>query len=289
MHFLDSYNLNVKNFVSNIQKNNKLSHAILIDGGTKEQRDSFCLFLAKFAVCSGDLKPCDVCKNCKKAEDFCHPDIKIVDGGNSNNSFHIDKIRDIIKEAFIKSNEADNKVFILNNCQNMTKNAQNALLKILEEPPKNIVFILECTLNFNLLETIRSRVQILTLNSDCISNIDNKAFEQAKLFTAALNTKNKANILKGTGIFIKDKVLFKQTLSFLELIFKDAILYKKNCAVSINYKSQAEVLAESFDEKSLLDAIDLIYDIQNFLDNNVNQSLLSTWFCMRLIKIFQGG
>lgn len=104
------------------------------------------------------------------------------------NSFHVDTVRNIINDAYIQPNEADYKIYILANAHCMNQNAQNALLKILEEPPKYVVFILTTNSKSALLSTVLSRSVCVTLEGVDIerateyitSHTDDVDYETAK-------------------------------------------------------------------------------------------------------------
>ncbi|MBQ1282001.1 MAG: hypothetical protein IIY16_07135 [Oscillospiraceae bacterium] len=92
-----------------------------------------------------------------------HPDVLFVDGGDKPRSFGVDLVRMVRSDARIRPNEADRKVYILAQAHNMTEQAQNALLKILEEPPGYAVFLLTCESAQQLLPTVRSRAVTISL------------------------------------------------------------------------------------------------------------------------------
>ena len=138
----------------------RLSHAILVEGaGGAFSRAKE---IAKTILCSGEGAPCGQCRDCVKAEKDIHPDLLVFSGGERTRSFHVESVREIRRQAYIRPNEADAKVFILENAQNMTIQAQNALLKIIEEPPGRVTFILTCDNKAALLETVLSRVSVFS-------------------------------------------------------------------------------------------------------------------------------
>lgn len=73
-----------------------------------------------------------------------HPDIEEAGGDGGVRSFHIEEVRRLRDTAYVLPNEAAYRVLILSEAQNMTEQAQNALLKILEEPPRHVIFLLTC-------------------------------------------------------------------------------------------------------------------------------------------------
>lgn len=152
---MSNYDANTVAALSGYLKAGRLSHAILIEGGDALKHAKA---LAKTVLCSGEARPCGACRDCVKVEKDIHPDLLYFSGGDRQRSFHVDAVREIRKEAYLRPNEAEAKVFILENAQNMTVQAQNALLKIIEEPPQGITFILTCDNKAALLDTVLSRV-----------------------------------------------------------------------------------------------------------------------------------
>ncbi len=136
-------------------------HALLLEGEEGSGRRTLAMQLARAATCKGEAeRPCGVCAACVKSE---HPDITVL--GGEGQALTVDTIRQLRQEAYILPNEAPHRVFILAGAQTMTPQAQNALLKILEEPPTHVLFILTCDNRAQLLETIRSRCVALTMQA----------------------------------------------------------------------------------------------------------------------------
>lgn len=139
-------------------------HAILIEGPQGSGRRTLARLLASAAVCRGTTdRPCRACAACHKAGEGIHPDITELGGNGEARSFHIDVVRRLREDVFVLPNESTVRVFILCDVQNMTEQAQNALLKVLEEPPAHVRFILTCEQRSQLLETVRSRVFTVAL------------------------------------------------------------------------------------------------------------------------------
>ena len=125
--------------------------------------------LAGAAVClAGHDVPCGVCRGCRKAASGSHPDIIPVvrqtdRNGNLRRELTVDQIRELAADAQVLPNEAERKVYIIEEAELMNLNAQNAALKLLEEPPATVIFVL-CAVNSNqLLETVRSRCLTLSV------------------------------------------------------------------------------------------------------------------------------
>lgn len=140
----------------------KLSHAYLITGASDATADA-ARALSQRLVCTGDgERPCRVCRNCRKAERGIHPDISEIvpepdENGNTSRFIRVFQLRRLAVDAQILPNEAERKVYIFPKADDMNPNAQNAFLKLLEEPPRWVSFILCSERPLSLLPTVRSR------------------------------------------------------------------------------------------------------------------------------------
>ncbi len=158
-------NRTLKDTLAVMINSRRLSHAILLQGEPGTGKRTLARLIAQAVLCrSPEAWPCGVCSSCHKAEKGIHPDIiEIGTEAVRPLSFHIESIRDLRQGAFIAPNESESKIYILQNAQNMTRQAQNALLKVLEEPPEYVIFILLCENRSTMLETILSRCVTFTL------------------------------------------------------------------------------------------------------------------------------
>lgn len=136
----------------------RLSHAYLITGPEGSGKKTLAHILSKVFVCSGEMRPCGECPSCQKAEDGIHPDITKISVQQGKESLSVKIIKDLKTDIYILPNESDKRVFIIYDAHKMTIQAQNALLKMLEEPPLHVVFILITENENMLLATIISRV-----------------------------------------------------------------------------------------------------------------------------------
>ena len=146
-----------------------IGHAYLISSSARADAVRAAKMLAGAAVClAGHDVPCGVCRGCRKAASGSHPDIIPVvrqtdRNGNLRRELTVDQIRELAADAQVLPNEAERKVYIIEESELMNLNAQNAALKLLEEPPATVIFVL-CAVNSNqLLETVRSRCLTLSV------------------------------------------------------------------------------------------------------------------------------
>jgi hypothetical protein len=151
-------------------KSEKLPGAFIFEG-EREITAGLAAVLAKSAVCADSAskkahgEACGVCEACRKAEKNTHPDIIFAEPESDGaQSFHIDKVREIIDGLYLSPNESEKKVYIIKDMQNMTQQGQNALLKSLEEPPPFVIFIITAANLDLILETVKSRAVKFKIN-----------------------------------------------------------------------------------------------------------------------------
>ena len=142
-------------------------HSYIISGDGDAAR-SRAREMAAAALCeSSGAKPCRACRHCRKvfqgAFPGIHPDVALVEraadkSGKLRREITVDQIRALAVDAAVLPNEADGKVYIFPEADTMNIAAQNAFLKLLEEPPPNWMFILVASRLERLLPTILSRV-----------------------------------------------------------------------------------------------------------------------------------
>ncbi len=138
------------------------THAYIIEGKEGSGR-TFCAihFIAALACKSSD-QPCLNCESCRKILGHESPDVHFISPKDHRQTIGVDAIRSIADSLYIKPNDLEIRAYIIKPAQKMTVQAQNALLKMLEEPPAGSVFFLIVDRAQNLLETIRSRCKILS-------------------------------------------------------------------------------------------------------------------------------
>lgn len=157
------YNKRAQETLAAFVNGGRFPHALLLEGPEGSGRRTFAWEIAAALFCRGEHKPCGSCNQCRKVLEQNHPDVEYYGGDGSRRSFHIDTIRQLRQNAWLLPGEAPCRVCVLCGAENMTDQAQNALLKILEEPPEHTVFILTAENRAMLLPTILSRVQTIRL------------------------------------------------------------------------------------------------------------------------------
>ena len=150
-----------QNLAESLAKNH-ISHFYLISGPRGSGKKTLAKLLAQAILCKGHPKPCGTCEPCRKIQSGNHPDfITVEDPEHKNVAVKI--VRAFREDVFIRPNESDYKIYLFP--QDLGIEGQNALLKILEEPPKYGIFLLLTDNPEKILPTVRSRCTELKMQA----------------------------------------------------------------------------------------------------------------------------
>ncbi len=145
-----------------------LAHAFLLCGPEGSGRHTFAREIAAALNCASRTDstrslPCRTCSACRRIASGQFPDIFVLRREEDKLSIGVDEVRAMREDMFLSPTEADGKVYIIEHAESLTIQAQNALLKVLEEPPRRVtVFLLTDALS-PILTTVKSRTQILRM------------------------------------------------------------------------------------------------------------------------------
>ncbi len=156
-------NSNLKDYFSACIESNVLPHAMIFEGDRGSGKYTFAKAIVSTVLCTSFAKPCGSCKNCRQISEGTAPDVYTVELPEDKASISIEHVRNLRADAQSVPCEGDYKFYIIRNSEKMTVQAQNALLKILEEPPRFVVFILLTENASQLLPTIRSRASVFRM------------------------------------------------------------------------------------------------------------------------------
>lgn len=298
-------NLRIRDAVMAAVAEKRIPHAILLEGDKGTGRHTLMRFLSRAAVCDGENSPCGECRGCHLAEIGTHPDITVIAPEDGKKNITVAQIRALRTEAYVKPHMAVRRVFVIDKADTMNEQAQNAILKVLEEPPADIIFILIAESAAALLDTIISRCTVLSLvppetdeavgylrkNTDfseeqikeaigitgnnigaaidALSGGGTAAQAAAKRFAELLISGDEAEMLKITAEFEKNRVLADEF--FKELKISLATEIKKN-------------LRNTITAKALVSFYDTLPEFEDALKTNINLSLL---FCALVCKAAQ--
>ena len=157
-------NQRIKDQLSQQERERGLSHAYILSGPAGSGRHVLARQLAAAMLCTGTgERPCGRCVPCQKAAKGIHPDLSVIAGPEEGKPITVDQVRALRADAYIRANEGERKVYLLENADRMNPSAQNAMLKLLEEGPAYAAFLLLAENGGGLLQTVRSRCEELAL------------------------------------------------------------------------------------------------------------------------------
>lgn len=157
---------NIIDYIQNAVKEDKVSHAYILNGERGSGKKMLANLFARTLQCeSHGIDPCGTCHSCMQMESGSHPDVIYVHHEKPN-SISVDDIRtQVNNDVMIKPYQGPYKIYIIGEADLMTPQAQNALLKTIEEPPEYAVFFLLAENAQLLLPTITSRCVMLKLRN----------------------------------------------------------------------------------------------------------------------------
>ena len=269
--------------IRSLAASGRIPHTVIIEGGDQSERLSAAMLLAAGAVCREKDRPCLCCPACRKVLDGFHPDVFRPEPSRNLKSgiLSLKDLRDgYLSQTSIRPNEADCKVYIFEDADRLLReDAQNALLKTIEEPPQSLLFIFTAEDAKRLLLTVRSRARIITLRRSSGTDADSETaaaaiidglistyeYELLKALTA-LNDKDR---LKGALTAFIEKL--RQALSFYSGVMTDDPDVRK--------------LTRKLDRSRVIALIEATDEAVRRLKTNVNLQLLTTWLSARYRRI----
>ncbi len=317
-------NNNVLNTLTSMISSGRLSQAFLLFGQTGLGKKTIARYMAAKMLCEDENNsPCGQCKSCRMIEHNSHPDVQWININDNAKAFSVDNLRKLSVDAAIMPNEGDRKVYILADCDSMSPLAQNALLKLIEEPPEHAYFIFTATSKAVFLPTIISRVisfgvaevsrdecrQALADNGITDENLINEALEAfgtnigmclsfinddelknavriAKAITDSIADLSEYNLLKELFRLDRNKLLAKEVFSLMYSIIRDssAIRLSNDCLVGC-YKSGSQKLSNILTLKQANEIYRVFTNADTKLDQNANLSLTLTDICSEIKTI----
>ncbi|MBQ9510503.1 MAG: hypothetical protein IJR55_02200, partial [Clostridia bacterium] len=149
----------LKDSVKTLVSDGKLHHAYLLEGGEGTGKKSFAKYTA-YLLCGGEKAERNIVK---RISEWACPDVRLITREEGKKNISINTVRDMIDDTPLTPTELDFKMYVYDHAECLSPQAQNALLKVIEEPPANVYIFLLCENSSQLLQTIRSRVQKLTM------------------------------------------------------------------------------------------------------------------------------
>lgn len=291
---------------------NHIFHCYLFEGEESVGKKLIALSFAKTLLCKGSgLEPCNRCNSCLKFDSWNHPDLEFLEP--EKKIIKKDKIDKLIKSINVSPLESERKIILIDDCEKMGIEAQNALLKTLEEPPSYINIIL-ITSNINsLIPTIISRCQILKFypveNDKIMKFLNskyNKTLEEANFvahFTKgsvgksiilsksedffnkreeliniihSIISGDKLKIFNSIDFFLDNKDYVEEIIDIIIYWFRDLLIYKEvgNSKLIINNDKTQLLSEQSFlNINKINDIIDNVIETKQNIESNVSYQL----------------
>ena len=161
-------NDDVKTRVGRAIENKSAPHAFLIGGASGTGKSVLALEMAAALNClhAQDATrplPCGVCNNCKRIYENNFPDVKYLSKPKERATLGVEAVKDFREDMFLSSTESEHKIYVIDDAELMTSEGQNALLKVLEEPPSAVTILLLARECDKILSTIKSRTQYIPM------------------------------------------------------------------------------------------------------------------------------
>ena len=194
----------------------RISHFYLISGPQGSGKHTLARLLAAAILCQGEEKPCLRCTACRKVMAGTHPDFITVDDPEHKN-VAVKLVREAREDMYIRPNEGSHKIYLFP--QAMGTEGQNALLKVLEEPPSYGVFILLAENPQTLLPTVRSRcteLKLAALPENLLKEELTRRFPQADKDSVLAAVSRSGGFLGQAEMLLQEGVSDTQTQAFAQ-------------------------------------------------------------------------
>lgn len=305
---------------------NRISNAYVLEGIAGVGKRLAAEVFARGLVCeSAENAPCDTCPACRKAKQNGHPDIIHLTNRSGKASIGVDDVREqILNEVYFKPYMAARRVFIIGDGDALSIEAQNALLKVLEEPPSYVTFLICVTKQDKLLDTVLSRscvIPFFPLPNEEVASYLAAQFgesEKTRLFArlsqgsigAAVslasdeNTerlfeesiacilrlkKNAANVRETVDFLVNEKEHIGEITDFCQTFLRDCVFVQSGLTHQVIYEnkqSEMRVFCDGIRKKSLISAFDRLTEFRLRLKQNLNYNASVSETVMRIWEDF---
>ena len=298
------------------KESGRLSHAYLILTADKENLREYLKIFASLITCDS-IEPCKTCRNCSLIEQNAHADVIFYP--RTNALINTEEITSLIEESYIKPIECSKKVFVLVGAESMNAQAQNKLLKTLEEPPANVCILLGATSEYTLLSTIKSRVKMIEIpafNKEKLFNALSRELTDSERLSTAIacsdgtvgsvkrlyadekfqavsslceevicDMQSSKDVLKYSTKIADSKAEIEEFLGVLELLFRDMLVAKSDKNLVLNQNAYSKIKdAKGYSTGAIVNALDKILQAKQRIKFNANPTMLIDWVLFQILE-----
>lgn len=295
---------------------NMLSHAYMFVSEDTIAMEEFYKLLLMAIYCGDNM--CEKCATCDKILNKNHADIIHID---KEKTIQVEDIKTIVEQSFVSSVEGGKKVFVIHQGDKMNTQAQNKLLKILEEPPKDVVIIIGVANLNTILATVKSRVKKIYLDlfdsdkiyeeikgfsednekakiaSICSEGMVGKAEQLLyddkylalfdKTIKLLFNLTHSSQIIDFIGDDMFSKENISNTLDILMLLMRDIAVVSKDSNLVISKHRLGDIikLSKSFNVASAVGICDNIEKMKRMLYYNINSANVAEQLLFAILEV----
>ena len=306
-----------------MRKQNHLPHALLLHGERGCGKKTLAKWFAMLVLCEdASHAPCGCCKSCRLILEDAHPDVMTAEHSGKRMGFSVETVRAVRREAGILPNNGDMRIFLFPDADGMSIQAQNALLKSVEEPPAHACFIFTAETIGALLPTLLSRMTAKAVfpvpESECISvltkhsysaeeiraavsrfggnigkclgylsdDLQKQSAELAAGLTEALAQVNEYALLQKLTAAAADKDLLRRTLELFDMQIRDAAVHALEGELPRLGcdRAAAEALSGRLSPRRAMRMHGAIAEAFADLESNVGAALTVTALCAALCE-----
>ena len=308
---------NAYKIVRGEKSKNTLSHAYILVCSDEKYLNSYLIEFAKLLTCEQE-SACNLCRVCKLIEKNRHPDVYFFP--KTENPVNVEDVAEIINESIIKPIELNKKLFVINFKDSASLSVQNKLLKTLEEPPKNVFFLIGVLSEQALLQTVKSRakkIEIFPFTVEKLKNAlkgeltdavnleraislgDGTVGQTVKLYNdkdffntvelvanTLVNMKSSKNVLEFSTKITKECKELDDFFNILELALKDMLYYysgKENLVQNKELLTKTKS-ATGFNVASLLYGLEKVEEAKKRKNANATNTMLIEWLLLQILE-----
>lgn len=298
-----------KTLINSVKKN-KFSHAYLFETHGYSKSLDLVLSFVKYILCPNNYSNnscCNNCSRCKNIDENNYIELKIIrpDGLWIKKEQLVDLQQEFSKKAIT----GNKKIYIITEADKLNPASANSILKFLEEPEENIIAILMVENKYQLLDTIVSRCQIISLLNNPLKNlnttyekiinvINNENIDEEKLdkIVGFVNYYEKhrldtiLNTQKLWHQYFQDKEIISDVFEIMSLYYMDAV--NLACGYHLNifdkYETNLKEIINKNNIDKLIEKINVILKLKDLIKYNVNTSLLMDKLILELEEVQNG-